>query len=124
MKKLPSAAVLTSMFQAKRPETVSGDLSDQWYFMLADGSLVGANLVNHFRMMEMLPGKIPTDHESKMNLLRSFHKKCGTIRVGFHTISSLYVQLFGPPTEAQGVSIATLVKRTESRQVRWDFDED
>jgi hypothetical protein len=124
MKKLPSVAALRSRFPPKTPEMVSGDPSDQWYFMLGDGTLIGVELVNHFDMMEALLGKIPTDQDSKMRLLRLFHRKYGAIRVGFHTRSRLSVQLFGPPTQAQRTSIATLVKRTECQQIAWDFDED
>lgn len=91
--------------------------------MLADGTLIGAELVNHFQLMESLVGKLPTDQESKIKLLKLFYEKYGAIRVGFHTKSRLYVQLFGPPTQAQRLSIATLVKRTETRQIGWDFED-
>jgi len=124
MTKLPSIAVLRTKFPPKRPEEVSGDPSDQWYFILGDGDLIGSNLVNHFDMMRMVVGKIPADPDGKPKLFRSFYRKYRMIRVGFHTRSRLYVQLFGPPMQEQRHSIATLVRRTESQQIGWDFDED
>lgn len=123
MKKLPSIAALRTKFPPKSPEEVSGDFSDQWYFMLADGDLIGSNRVNHFEMMQMLVGKTPNDHETKLKLFRLFYKKYQMIRVGFHLRSRLYVEVFGVPTQKQRRSIATLVRRTESQRIAWDFDE-